>query len=97
MPQKPKSNIKVVKRTIKFISIGPDRKILDLVIRHAPISVIRVICNAARNGREGDVYIPPDLKKSLLATINNLINSLTPVFQAKRNVNFVCNAVICYL
>ena len=63
MPQKPKSNLKGVKRTIKFISIGPDRKILPLVIRHALISVIRAICKAARNAREGDVHIPPHLKK----------------------------------
>ena len=63
MSQKPKSNLKVVKRTIKFISIGPDRTIIPFVIRHAPISLIRAICHAARNAREGDVQIPPHLKK----------------------------------
>ena len=63
MSKKSNSNLKVVKRTIKYISICPDRKILHLVIRRSPLAVIRAICNAARNAREGDVHIPPHLKK----------------------------------
>ena len=84
MPQKPKSNIKVVKRTIKYISIGPARKIFPLVIKYAPIGVIRAICNAARNAREGDVHIPPHLKKIFARYHKQFDKLVDPLFPIER-------------
>ena len=97
MPQKPKSNIRVVKRTIKFISIGPDRKILPLVLRHPHIAVIRAICNAARNAREGDVHIPRLLKKIYSRYHQQFDKLIDPHFPIEKKINFVCNAVVYYL
>ena len=53
---------KIIKLTIKFLSIAPDTEVVRKVIQTAPDGVIRAICNATLNAREGDVRIPPYLK-----------------------------------
>ena len=53
---------KVVKRYTKFLSVAPDSEIVRQVLHRAPDAVVRDICNAALNAREGDVRIPPHLK-----------------------------------
>ena len=63
MTQNQKFHIRIIKQTIKFISIRPDRKILQLKIRHTPITVICAICNPAQNAREVNVHISPHLKR----------------------------------
>ena len=61
--QQRKSNKqKVVKRTVKFLSVAPDSKIAKAVLKKAPDAVIRAISNAALNGRQGAVAVPPQLK-----------------------------------
>ena len=62
MSSRRKSQSKVIKRTIKFISVAPDSEVVRAVILKAPDGVIRAISNAALNAREGDVRIPPHLK-----------------------------------
>ena len=52
MSNKTKSNYKLVKRTIKFISIFPDHKIVRAIFKNSSDAVIRAICNAALNARE---------------------------------------------
>ena len=60
---KRKSNkLKVIKRTIKFLSVAPDSEILKAVIKIAPDAVIRAISNAALNARQNAVPISPHLK-----------------------------------
>ena len=63
MSKKSKSNYKLVKRTIKFISISPDHKIVRAILKKLPASVIRAICNTALNAREADVVLSPHLKQ----------------------------------
>ena len=59
---KRKSNkLKVVKRYIKFLAVAPDLDVVRAVIKKAPKEVIAAISNAALNGRQGAVHIPPHL------------------------------------
>ena len=59
---KRKSNkLKVVKNTIKFLSVAPYLKVARAVLQKAPKEVITAISNAALNARQGAVDIPPHL------------------------------------
>ena len=59
---KRKSNkLKVVKRTIKFLSVWQDLEVVRAVIKKAPKAVICAISNGALNCRQGAVHIPPQL------------------------------------
>ena len=59
---KRKSNkLKVVKPTIKFLSVAPDLEVVRAVIKKAPNAVIGAIYNGALNCRQGAVHIPPQL------------------------------------
>ena len=53
---------KVVKRTVKFLSVAPDSKVAKAVLQKAPDAVIRAISNAALNARQGAVAVPSHLK-----------------------------------
>ena len=53
---------KVVKRTVKFLSVAPDSKIAKAVLQKAPDAIIRAISNAAINASQGDVAVPSHLK-----------------------------------
>ena len=55
------NKLKVVKRTIKFLSGAPDLKVAKAVLQKAPKEVITAISNAALNARQGAVNIPPHL------------------------------------
>ena len=50
--------MKVVKRTIKFLSVAPDLEVVRAVIKKAPNTVIGAISNEALNCRQGVVHIP---------------------------------------
>ena len=57
-----KSNkLKVVKRTIKFLSVTPDLDVVRAVIKKAAKAVIGAISNGALNCRQGAVHIPPHM------------------------------------
>ena len=59
---KRKSNkLKVVKRYIKYLAVAPDLDVVRAVIKKAPKEVIAAISNAALNGRQGAVHIPPHM------------------------------------
>ena len=59
---KRKSNkLKVVERTIKFLSVAPGLEVVRAVIKKAPNAVIGAISNGALNCRLGAVHIPPHL------------------------------------
>ena len=76
MNKKRYNQSKIIKRTIKFLSIAPDTEIVRKVIPRAPDGVIRAICNAALNAREGDVRIPSHLKQ-IFAKFHRHIHRLT--------------------
>ena len=59
---KSKSHLNAVKRTIKFIPVAPDLKIVQTILQKAPVEVICGICNVALNARQGDVVLSPKLK-----------------------------------
>ena len=63
MSKTSKSNYKLVKRIIKFISISPDHKIVHAIRKPLPDAVINAICIAALNARKGDVALIPHLKQ----------------------------------
>ena len=75
---KRKSNkLKVVKRYIKFLAVAPNLEVVRAVIKKAPKEVIAAISNAALNGRQGAVHIPPHL---------------IPLFQRhKHNLDYLVN------
>ena len=59
---KRKSNkFKVVKRTIKFLSVATNYEVVKAVIKKAPNAVNGAISNGALNCRQGAVHIPPQL------------------------------------
>ena len=53
---------KVVKRTVKFLSVAPDLEIAKAVLQKAPDAVIQAISNAAVNAHQGAVDVPQHLK-----------------------------------
>ena len=56
---KRKSNkLKVLKRTIKFLSVALDLNVVRAVIKKAPNAVIGAIFNGALTCRQGAVHIP---------------------------------------
>ena len=78
MSKKSKSNYKLVKRTIKFISISPYYKIVQAILKTLPDAVIRGICNAALNAREGYVVLTLHLKH-LISRHHHNFDRLTDV------------------
>jgi hypothetical protein len=59
---KKNNNLKVFKRTVKYIAVAPDQQTVKTVLKRAPDGVIQAIANAALNARSGDVLIPPQFK-----------------------------------
>ena len=55
------NKLKVVKRTIKFLSVAPDLKVAKAVLETATKEVITTIFNAALNACQGVVDISPHL------------------------------------
>ena len=55
------NKLKVVKRTIKFISVAPDLEVVRTVIKKPPNAVIGAISTWALNCHQGAVHIPPHL------------------------------------
>ena len=51
------NKLKVVKRTIKFLSVAIDFKVAKAVLQIAPKEVITAISNAALNARQSGVVI----------------------------------------
>ena len=60
--QKRKNQNKLIKRTIKFLASGPHINVVRAALEQAPDGVIRGVCNAALNARQGEVKIPAHLK-----------------------------------
>ena len=60
--QKRKNQTKLIKGTIKFLASGPDINVVRAALEKAPDGVIRGVCNAAVNARQGEVQIPAHLK-----------------------------------
>ena len=59
---KRKSNkLKVVKPTIKFLSVASDLEVVRIVIKKAPNAVIASISIGALNCREGAIHIPSQM------------------------------------
>ena len=78
---------KVIKRTIKFLSVAPDSKIVKSVLKTAPDAVIRAISNAALNARQVAVAVTPNIKH-LFRQHNNhfdyLIDKRKPIASKRR-------------
>ena len=71
-----------IKRTIKFLASGPDINVVRAAIEKAPAGVIRGVCNAAVNARQGEVQIPAHLKplfRQYSKHIDTLIDRRHPV------------------
>ena len=62
MGKKKSNNLKVVRRTIKYLTVAPDQQTVKTVLKRSPDGVIQAIANAALNARSGDVLIPPQYK-----------------------------------
>ena len=80
-------NSQITKRTLKFISIAPDPKIVRAIILKSPDSVIRAISNAALNARQGEVVIPQHLKKVFKShhrTFDTLIDRRSSLAEKRR-------------
>ena len=55
------NKLNVVKRLIKYLAIASDLEGVKAVSKKTPKEVIAAISNAALNGRQGAVHIPPHL------------------------------------
>ena len=73
--RKEQNQTKLVRRTIKFLALGPDQEVIRAALEKAPDAVIRGICNATVNGRQMEVEIPANLKP-LFRQHNNHIDIL---------------------
>jgi len=77
-----------LKDTIKFLSFCQDKRIHKDILSRAPPNVIKRICDAALNAREGQVILSKK-QKQLLArhrkTIEKLLEKSLPV-ERKRKV-----------
>lgn len=51
------------KRTIKFLAICKDKQLLNSVLRRAPDSVIKKLCDIALNALKGDVQLSASQRK----------------------------------
>ena len=94
---KRKSNkLKVLKRYIKFLAVAPDLEVVRTVIEKAPNEVIAAISNAALNGRQGAVHIPPHpipLFQRHKHNFDNLVNRRKSI-TSKRHLIFQKNGAI---
>ena len=64
------------KRTVKYLSICRSPKLQHQVIKQAPDSVIKAICNAAANAERGDVHLTK-ANKNLFRKYRSKISVLT--------------------
>ena len=87
-PSKRITRAVVDKRIVKFLSICSDPKTFRLVVREAPESVIKTVCNAAFNAERGDVRLT-NAEKALFRKNRQQIALLTsprPTIAAKRKL-----------
>ncbi len=77
-----------LKNTIKFLSFCQDKRIHKDILSRAPPNVIKRICDAALNAREGQVILSKKQKQVLARhrkTIEKLLEKSLPV-ERKRKV-----------
>ena len=80
--QKRRNQTKQIKQTIKFLASGPDINVVRATLEKAHVGVIRGVCNAAVNARQGEVQIPAHLKplfRQYSKHIDTLIDRQHPV------------------
>ncbi len=76
-----------LKNTIKFLSFCQDKRIHKDILSRAPTNVIKRICDAALNAREGQVILSKKQKQVLARhrkTIEKLLQKSIPVEQKRR-------------
>ena len=71
----PRKDNVVVKRTVKYLSVCRNPKILREILRTAPDGVIKAICNVALNALKGDVKLSAT-QKSLFRRHKSVILGL---------------------
>ena len=80
MPSKLKKSkdyrYKVVKSTVKYLTVCNDPEVCRHIIQRAPKGVIQAISNASLNALRGDVFIPPHLKNRF-ASHRNIFEELS--------------------
>lgn len=84
---------KVIKRTVKYLSIAPDNEVVRAKLQQAHDGVICAFSNAALNARQGDVHIEPNTKAAF-ATHNRKFDIMTDVrqpLQYKRRIQVKCD------
>ena len=87
-PSKRVTRAVVDKRIVKFLSICSDPKTFRLVVRDAPETVIKTVCNAAFNAERGDVRLT-NAEKALFRKHRQQISLLTsprPTLATKRKL-----------
>ena len=76
-----------LKDTIKFLSFCQDKRIHKDILSRAPPNVIKRICDAALNAREGQVILSKKQKQILARhrkTIEKLLQKSIPVERKRR-------------
>ncbi len=81
----------LTKRTIKYLatSSGSDPRIQKYILRTAPDSVIKSICNAALNARQGDIQLAEPLKEQLVRhrpTIEKILSRQISVDEKRKTL-----------
>ncbi len=65
-----------IKNTVKFLAYCKDKAIQQKILATAPDPIIKAICNAALNAKQGDVHLN-NHQKTLLRKNRKFIQSLT--------------------
>ena len=76
-----------LKHTIKFLSFCQDKRIHKDILSRAPPNVIKRICDAALNAREGQVILSKKQKQLLSRhrkTIEKLLKKSLPIERKRR-------------
>ena len=83
----PKSKKPTLTKTIKFLSVCQNPRVVSHIIAKSPDSLVKSICNAAINAAQGEVVLKKKAKRVLSSNrqfIQNLIKKGESVQKKKR-------------
>ena len=82
--KKPLNHKRIAKRFLKFLAVNKDPISSAHVIKNAPESVIKGVCNAAYVTKYDDVHLSPHQRKVLVKHRNAIGKLTTPHISIKK-------------
>lgn len=82
--KKPLNEKRIAKRFLKFLAVNKDPLSSAQVLKNAPESVIKGVCNAAYVTKYDDVHLSPQHRKVLIKHRNSIGKLTTPHISIKK-------------